>query len=474
MNARVTPTSTSVADTIERDLRAALRGQLILPDDADYDDARTVWNRLHDRYPTAIVRCHENRDIQAAVRFARAQGHEIAIRGGGHSMPGYSTGDGVLVIDVSPMKNSRLNPETHTLRAEAGLRLGEFLRAIVPFGLGVTTGTFSDTGLAGLTLGGGMGWLMGKYGLTIDNLLAVELVTANGDLLHTSADEHPDLFWALRGAGANFGIVSAFTFQLHPVQLVLGGLLIYPMERAGEVLRFYRDFTSESPDDLTTYAALMTTPDGHPAIALGLCYTGDLAEGARAIAPLRHFGPPSADLVHPMDLYELNTMLDAAAPRGRNYYEKASALPALSDEAIAALVAGGENRTSPFSSVFIQHMHGAATRVDADATAFGARDETYVVAAIAGWDSGETVAHVGWARALCRALMPSARAGVYVNFLGDEGQERVRAAYGSGYDRLVAIKNRYDPDNVFHRNQNIPPGSRNQQKTTRSETKVRQ
>ncbi|HLJ81344.1 MAG TPA: BBE domain-containing protein, partial [Ktedonobacterales bacterium] len=291
----------------------------------------------------------------------------------------------------------------------------------------------------------------------IDNLLAVELVTAAGEPLRARADEHPDLFWAVRGAGANFGVVTAFTYQLHPVQLVLGGLLLHPMARAREMLRFYREFTRDCPDELTVYAALLTAPDGHPAAALALCYTGDFAEGERVIAPLRRFGPPVADFVHLMDLYELNSMIDAANPRGRSYYEKASAVPALTDEAIEALIAAGESRTSPFSTVLIQHMHGAATRVDSAATAFGARDEAYYVGAIAEWEMGDATPHAEWCRSLGQALAPHARKGIYVNFLGDEGEERIRASYGDNYDRLVVLKNRYDPTNVFHRNQNIKP-----------------
>jgi hypothetical protein len=457
MNTRSTAIPTMLTGTLVRELRTKLRGALILPGETGYNDARMVWNGVHDTQPCAIVRCHDAHDAQTAVRIARAEGLEIAIRGGGHSMLGHSTGDGVLVIDVSPTKGTRLNPSTHTMRAEAGLTLGELIRAMVPFGLGVTTGTVSDTGIAGLTVGGGMGWLMGAYGLTIDNLLAVELVTADGELLCASADEHPDLFWAVRGAGANFGVATSFTYQLHPVRQVLGGLLIYPMARAHAVLRIYREVTRDCPDALTVYAVLMTAPDGQPAIALALCYAGDLAEGERAIASHRRVGPPVADLVRPMDLYELNTMFNAAAPRGRKYYGKSSTLPALTDQAIAALVAAGESFTSPFTALIVQHMHGAATRVDACATAFGTRDEAYYVSAIAGWEVDDATPHVDWARSLYQALTPHAREGVYINFLGDEGPTRIRASYGSGYDRLVALKNRYDPTNVFHRNSNIRP-----------------
>lgn len=458
MTTHTPSTRTLLPTAVVSDLRAALRGALILPGDAGYDSARKVWNGLHDKYPAAVVRCHDARDVQAALRFARANGLDVAVRGGGHSIPGLSTGDGVLVIDVSPTKGTRVDPAKRTIRAEAGLTLGELIRAMVPFGLGTTTGTVSDTGIAGLTLGGGMGWLMGKYGLTIDNLLAVELVTADGELLRASADEHPDLFWALRGAGPNFGVATAFTYQLHPVQLVLGGLLIHPMERAREVLRFYREFTRDCPDELTVYAALLTAPDGHPVVGLALCYTGDLAAGERAIAPLRRFGPPVADLVRPMDLYELNTMLDAGVPRGLNYYTKAQTLPELTDEAIEAIVAAGESRTSPFSQVLVQHMHGAAARVDPAATPFAPRQQVYFVDGIAVWGEGGVAPHADWSRALAATLAPYASKGTYINFFGnEEDKDRIRASYGANYDQLVAVKNRYDPTNVFHLNQNIKP-----------------
>lgn len=440
------------------DLRARLTGDLVLPGDMDYDAARKVWNGAYDdRQPAAIARCHTAADVQAALLAARDQHAEIAIRGGGHGFGGRSTGDGVFVIDVSPMKATRVHPDAHTIHAEAGLRLGEFIRSTVPFGLGVTTGVVSDTGMAGLTLGGGTGWLMGKYGLTIDNLLAIELVTADGQLLRASDEEHPDLFWALRGAGANFGIATAFTFQLHPVRQVLGGMLIHPIERAREMLRVYRDFSRVCPDELTVYAAMLTTPDGHPVAAMGVCYCGDLAEGERAIEPLRRFGPPVADLIHPMDLYELNCQLDEANPRGRSYYDKANSVMTLTDEAISGIVEAGEHLTSPFSTVLIQHMHGAATRVDPAATAFALRDETYFVAGIASWETGDPSPHVAWSRALYQALEPYSRHGTYVNFLSDEGDERIRASYGDSYQRLAALKNRYDPDNLFHLNQNIKP-----------------
>jgi FAD/FMN-containing dehydrogenase len=450
-------TRTILPSAIVEALRADLRGELIVPGDAAYDAARRVWNGAIERYPAAIVRAATTEDVARAIRFARANGYELAVRGGGHSMPGYSTVDRGIVLDLSLMKAVRVDPERRRARAEAGLTLGELIRATRPFGLATTTGTVSDTGIAGLTLGGGMGWLMGKYGLTVDNLLAVEIVTADGDVLTASADEHPDLFWAVRGGGGNFGVATAFTYQLHPVSTVLGGMVIHPMERAREVLRFYRDFTRDNPDELIAYAALLTAPDGHPVVAIALCYTGDLAAGERAIAPVRQFGPPLVDMIRPMDYHDLVCMLDDGVRRGRHYYSKANTLPELTDGVIEAVAAAGERLTSPGSQLLIQHMHGAAARVAPDATAFSLRQDCYVVDGIAGWDEGDEAPHVAWARSLWNATEPYATSGIYVNFLGDEGAGRVRASYGANYERLVAVKDRYDPTNTFHLNQNIVP-----------------
>jgi FAD/FMN-containing dehydrogenase len=442
------------------DFRAALSGDMILPGEADYEGARQVWNGMIDRYPAMIVRCASRADVVAAVRFAQSRGLPLAIRGGGHNSAGLAVCDGGLVIDLSRMKGITIDPIRLTARAEPGLTLGEFVRAIEAEGLLTTTGVISGTGMAGLTLGGGMGWLMGKYGLTIDNLLAVEIVTADGQIRAADENEHGDLLWAVRGGGGNFGVVTAFEYQLHPAEPLLAGMVVHPIERARDVLRFYRDFTVNAPDELTTYAAFARTPDGQPVIGLTLCYAGPRAEAERAIAPLRQFGPPLVDLIRPMSYYELITMLDAGAPDGRNYYEKANTLPALTDEAIDQLVAFGTARTSPFSQLMIQHVHGAAARVAPDATAFALRFDHYVTGFVAAWDQGPADAHIAWARDGFAATAPYAARGAYVNFLNDDGEERVRAAYGANYARLARIKAKYDPANVFRLNQNIKPISR--------------
>jgi hypothetical protein len=288
-------------------------------------------------------------------------------------------------------------------------------------------------------------------------LLSVDIVTTDGQVKRASASEHPDLFWGVRGGGGNFGIVTAFEFQLHAVGPVLAGKVVYPMSRARDVLRFYREYTSSVPDELTAYACLMTTPDGEPAIAINLCFCGSLEAGERLVEPVRKFGSPLVDLIRPKSYLKVLLQADAGAPDGRHYYEKARTLKDLSDEAIETIADSGAACTSPYSLVLIQHVHGAASRVSPTETAFALREESYVISVLAAWDGGEAQQHIAWARACCRALSPFASSGVYVNFLGNEGEERVRAAYGVNYERLVALKNTYDPTNFFSRNQNIRP-----------------
>jgi FAD/FMN-containing dehydrogenase len=443
-----------------KDFQAGLSGDVIFPGDPDYDSARKVWNGMIDRYPAMIVRCAGRADVVAAVRFAQERDLPLAVRGGGHNSAGLAVCDGGLVIDLSQMKEITIDPLRLTARAEPGLTLGEFVQAIEGAGLLTTTGVISGTGMAGLTLGGGMGWLMGRYGLTIDNLLSVEIVTADGQIRTADENEHGDLLWAVRGGGGNFGVVTSFEYQLHPAEPLLAGMVVHPIERAQDVLRFYRDFTANAPDELTTYAAFARTPDGHPVIGLTVCYSGPRAEAERVIAPLRQFGPPLVDLIRPMSYYELITMLDAGAPDGRNYYEKANTLPTLTDEAIDQIVAIGTTRTSPFSQLMIQHVHGAAARVAPEATAFALRFDHYVTAFVAAWDHGPADTHIAWAREAFAATAPYATRGAYVNFLNDDGEDRVRAAYGANYARLARIKSKYDPSNIFRLNQNIKPISR--------------
>jgi FAD/FMN-containing dehydrogenase len=439
---------------------AGLRGQLILPSHPDYEHARRIWNGLVDKRPALIVRCADTADVASAVKFARRHGLQVAVRGGGHNVAGLALCDGGMVIDLSHMKGIKVDTLKLTALAEPGLTLGEFVAATHAYSLATTTGTVSGTGMAGLTLGGGMGWLMGKYGLTIDNLLSVEIVTAEGQVHYASAEENGDLFWAVRGGGGNFGIVTAFEYRLHPIGQVLAGMVVHPIERAEEVLRFYRDFSHAAPDELTAYAAIVNAPDGLPVIAIAVCYDGPIEQGERLVAPVRAFGPPLADFIRPMPYLELVQMLDAGVPDGRNYYDKGNSLPELTDEAIATIADYGATRSSPFSQVLIQHIHGAAARVEPTATAAHAlRGEQYVVGMIAAWEQGDKQEHIAWAQAFWEETKPFANQGMYVNFLNNDSDERVRAAYGPNYERLAAIKRKYDPQNFFRLNQNIKPSA---------------
>jgi hypothetical protein len=436
-----------------------LHGELIDPGDDGYENARRVWNGMIDKYPALIARCADASDVVRAVQFARRQDLPVAVRGGGHSYAGNSTCDGGIVIDLSRMKRVQVDPATRTAWVQAGLTLGEFVHETQAFGLATTVGTASETGLAGLTLGGGIGWLMGKYGLTIDSLLAVEIVTADGRVLRASATEHADLFWGVRGGGGNFGIVTAFQFRLHPVGPVLAGTVLHPVDRAREVLRFYREFSSTAPDELTAFAGLVTAPDGLPVVSISLCYCGPLEEGERLIAPVRTFGQPIVDLIRPMSYLELISMLDAVVPRGRHYYSKARSLKQLSDEALETMIEYRSARPSPLALIVINHVHGAACRVGPTETAFALREEHYAVQIMTAWEEGEASKYITWARACWTALEPFATREAYLNLMSDAGEEPVlvQTAYGANYERLVALKITYDPTNVFQINQNIKP-----------------
>ncbi len=443
-------------------LKASLHGELISPADVRYESARRVWNGMIDKYPALIVRCADSADVVSSIEFARSQHLEVAVRSGGHGFSGNGTCDGGLVIDLSPLKQIQIDPVQRTLRAQAGLTLGECLRETQKFGLGIPVGTVSETGLAGLTLGGGIGWLMGKYGLTIDCLLAVEIVTADGRVLRASATEYPDLFWAVRGGGGNFGIVTAFEFQLHPVKSLLAGLVSYPVGRAREVLSFYREFTRTVPDELTCGGALISTPDGLPLVAFGLCYCGPLDEGERLLEPLKRLGDPLVNLVRPMSYLELISMLDSMVPRGRHYYSKAHSLRVLTDEVFEAMINHNSARPSPWTQIVLQHVHGAASRVERTATAFALREEYHSMQIQASWGENaprEADTHITWVRNLWTATQPYAARGTYINFLGCEEDEAavVQASYGPNYERLARIKSKYDPENFFHLNQNIKP-----------------
>ncbi|GAB4408736.1 MAG: FAD-binding oxidoreductase [Anaerolineae bacterium] len=381
------------------------------------------------------------------------------MRAGGHNAAGLALVDDGLVIDLSRMKRIQIDPARRVARAEPGLTIGEFTRALEPYGLLTPTGTCSGTGIGGMTLGGGIGWLTGRFGLAVDNVLSFEVVTAEGRLLKASTEENADLFWGLRGGGGNFGVVTAIEYQLHPMGQVLGGTILYPLSL--DVLRAYFDFTSAAPDEVIAYAALATIPNAGPAVAITVCYSGDdLAAGEQALAPLRQFGSPIVDMIRPMSYTELITSLDPTAPDGRHYADTAYSLKQPSDDTLKAMLACAEQKSSPFSVIVIHHINGAGTRVAPDATAFALREPHYSIVNAAAWEEGPAEPHLAWAQESLARMQPFASQGLYVNFMGQEGEAAIREAYRANYERLVALKRKYDPTNFFRMNQNIKPGGK--------------
>jgi FAD/FMN-containing dehydrogenase len=451
-------TGTLIDDATIQALKAHVRGAVLCPGDAGYETARKVWNAMIDKRPALIVRCTGVADVMAAVHFAREHELLVSVRGGGHNFAGYATCDGGIVIDLSPMQGIHVDPQRRTARAQGGVTWGAFDHETQAFGLATTGGTDPTTGIAGLTLGGGMGWLHGKYGLTCDNLLSADVVTAEGQLLTASATEHPDLFWGLRGGSGNFGIVTSFEYQLHPVGPLLGGMVLHPFAKAADVLRFYRDYSKEAPDELTAAAGVLTGQDGHLMVGIVVSYCGSLPEGERILKPLRTFGPPVHDAIRPMTYHEVQQLLYVFEANVQSYL-KAGFLRGLSEEAIDTLVAHSATKTSPMSAVALLPISGVAARAASDATAFVHRQHHHHLFLISQWrDPAESERHIRWTREFWAAMQPFATVGVYVNELGyDEGEDRFRAAYGANYDRLVQLKNRYDPTNVFRLNPNIRP-----------------
>ena len=448
-----------LADEAIESLKASLRGQLILPDHVDYDAARTVWNGMIDKRPAAIVRCAGTADVINAVRFARQHNLLAAVRGGGHSFAGNAVCDNGLVIDLSGMRSVRVDPVRQTARAEGGALMSDLDHETPAVGLAVPSGTVSHTGVGGLTLGGGQGWLMNKYGLTCDNLLSADLVTADGQLLTVSQNEHPDLFWAIRGGGGNFGIVTSFEYQLHPVgPTILGGMMLYSMDQATDVLRFYREFSMNAPDELSLIAGLLCLPDGTPALALVAGWCGTIEAGETALTPLRTFGAPLADLIGPMPYCQLQKSLDAAVPHGLHRYCKMGYLPRMDEALIEHVVQLYAQKTSPYSMILFNVMRGAVSRVASDATAFPHRHPQWYFDIVAQWiNPDEAPTHQAWVRQGWQETKAFTN-GTSTNFLdSDDGLSRVKDAYGPNYERLVALKTQYDPDNFFRLNNNIVP-----------------
>ena len=449
---------TTISDETVRAFAKAVRGVVLRPGDKDYDGARRVFNAMIDRRPALILRCGGAGDVVRGIDFARSQDLPLAIRGGGHSVAGSAVCEGGLMLDLSGMKGVRIDPLERTAVAEPGLTLAEFDCATQAHGLATTLGVVSVTGIAGLTLGGGLGWLNGKHGLACDNLLAAQVATADGQVLTASATENEDLLWGLRGGGGNFGVVTSFTYRLHPLGTVLAGGVTFAPERARDAMRFYHEFASTSPDELSTAASLSLGEDGRPVFSVGVCWSGSLSSGERVLRPLRSFGPPMADSIGPMDYCTLQSGKDAGFPHGRQHYWKASFLRDLSDDAIDVVLSAVARMPSPFSGVGLQQMCGVASRVDPSATAFAHRARQYDFLILSQWDDpAETSRNVAWTRELFAAMEPFAEQSVYANNLGEEGDERVKAAYGVNYERLAALKAKHDPTNMFGLNQNIKP-----------------
>jgi FAD/FMN-containing dehydrogenase len=446
-----------------------LSGRLIRPGDDAYDDARAIWNGSHDRHPALIVRCGGVADVMRAVDFARSENLVVAVRGGGHSLPGFSSCDGGLVIDLSAMRSVHVDPVTRTAVAEGGCTWADFDHETQAFGLATTGGLVSSTGVAGFTLGGGIGWLMRKYGLAADNLIGAEVVTADGQLVRTSEDENQELLWGLRGGGGNFGVATSLEFKLHPVgPNVLAGGIFFAGERATEVLRFFRDWVRDLPDEMTALANLTTAPPapflpeyihGKPVVAVLGVYSGDPEAGRAVVQPLKDLGDPVADLIDTLPYVGMQSLIDALWAPGAQNYMAAAYMDGLGDAEIAAAVEYHNSVPSPNNEIHIQHFGGAVSRVADDATAFGGRTAPYVLNVIARQPEAEGFdANVAWARGAVEALSPGSRRGAYVNFMSDAGDQRLRATYGDAkYERLVALKRRYDPTNVFRLNQNITP-----------------
>lgn len=440
-------------------LRQALAGEVVLPTDAAYDQARRVWNGTIDKRPAAIVFCANSSDVVHVVTFARSRGLLVAVRSGGHNVAGLSVCDDGVVIDLSRMKKIVVDAGRRVARAEAGLNLGEFDTATQAHGLATTMGVNSDTGIAGLTLGGGFGKLGRKHGLSCDNLLAAEIVTADGRLLRASAGEHPDLFWALRGGGGNFGIVTAFEYRLHPLgPALLVGSVLHAHEHAREAMRFYDRFARAAPDELSVDAALVTLPSGQRAFSISACYVGAPQAGEAVVAPLMQFGHPIEGNLREVPYLQIQSAGDAVFPRQRRYYWKAQFLREIGDGAIDALLESYAAAPNANALLVFQQVGGAIARVPASHSPYANRDAAFDCFPVAIWDDpADDGANMRWARELWNAVRPFSTGGVYANNLGDEGDERVRDAYGENYARLAAVKAQYDPTNFFRLNQNIRP-----------------
>jgi FAD/FMN-containing dehydrogenase len=450
-------------------LRERVRGTVIASGDEGYDSARKVYNAMIDRRPRVVVRCANAGDVMAAVAFARENRLDLAVRGGSHSVPGFGTCDDGVVVDLSAMRGVRVDPVARTARAEGGATWGDFNAATYPFGLATTGGIISTTGVGGLTLGGGIGYLTRGLGLSCDNLVSADVVTADSRLLVASEKENEDLFWAIRGGGGNFGVVTSFEFRLSPVKDIYGGPIFFELDRAADVLRFFREFITDAPEQLGGFPAFQIAPPlpfipadrhGEPFVAIVACWAGALDEGEKAVQPFRDVAPIVAEHVGPMPYPALNSAFDGLVPPGLQHYWKANFNSELTDEAIEAHLVHGPRLPAVNSTVHIYPINGASHRVAPDETAFAYRDAKFATVIAGMWpDPARNDANIQWVRDYYDATAPHSEAGGYVNFMADDDQERIRANYKGNYDRLVDAKRKYDPDNLFHHNQNIKPSS---------------
>lgn len=438
--------------------KSTFHGQLIEPSDAEYDNARQIWNASVDKRPRFIARCSGVADIVAAVDFGRANDLLTAIRGGGHNVGGRALCDDGLVIDLSAMRAVHVNSTDRTVRVQGGATLGDLDRETHVFGLAVPSGIVPKTGIAGLTLGGGVGWLLRKFGMSIDNLSSCQVVTADGQVVTANLSEHDDLFWALRGGGGNFGVVSSLEFKAHPVHSVLGGLLLYPRDVAVDVIRHFRDYIEDAPDDLTAYAALLHAPDGAPLVGVIACYCGQITDGERVLQPLRAFGKPVLDAIQPMPFVAMQSLLGPSFPDGNHNYWKSTLQRHLTDDAIVAIVEHANRMESPLSFVVLEHYGGAAGRIPNGATAFPHRDLSWNILFLAGWTkSAETASHRDWARSGEEILRPFSANAHLASALDVESEDVIKTAFGANLARLAAIKEKYDATNFFRVNYNIKP-----------------
>jgi UDP-N-acetylenolpyruvoylglucosamine reductase len=462
--ADVRVTTTAGGETVLKEatvaaFNARLRGGLLRPGHTGYEDARKVWNGMIDKRPALIVRCGGVGDVSDAIRFARENDLLVSVRCGGHNIAGKAVCDGGLMLDLSLMRDIHVDPAKRTARVEGGTTLGDLDRATQAFGLATTAGVVTHTGVGGLTLGGGVGRLARKHGLACDNVLAVEVVTAAGDVLRASATENSDLFWGVRGGGGNFGVVTAFEFQLHPVGPgVLGGIVVHPLEKVRAALEFYQEYSRTAPDELSADGIFLTSPDGERVFAISVCYIGPIEQGERVLQPLRRFGPPLSDEIRPLPYTEVQAATDAFFPIGLRYYWKSHLLKELPRDAVEVAVSHFAKVPSPRSLLVFQQFGGAVGRVGRSETAFWHRDVQWDNFAASVWtDPAESDTQVQWVREWWDRMGPFSLGGEYVNNLGEEGEDRVRASYGANYERLAALKNKYDPTNFFRLNANITP-----------------